>query len=258
MVGFQTDGIRVDIPEYEGPLDLLLDLIERSELEITRVALASVTDQYLERLHTLPDLDAAEVSAFLVIAAKLVQIKSEALLPRPPEREPGEEDPAEALARQLIIYRRFKQMALWLGDREELNLQTYLRLAPPVQVDAKFDLSGITIQDLVAAARTVYLPVANRPLLSTVVSIPLVTIRNKIQSIMRVLRERGETTFVGMLGDGRSRIEIVVTFLAVLELVKRRYVETDQSSLFADIQIHRLEEFNENDSFDLDLQSDGV
>jgi segregation and condensation protein A len=258
VVGFQTDAIRVDLPEYEGPLDLLLDLIERSELEITRLALASVTDQYLARLHSLPDLDAAEVSAFLVIAAKLVQIKSEALLPRPPEREPGEEDPAEALARQLILYRRFKQISVWLGQREEQNLHTFLRLAPPVQIEGKLDLSGVTLQDLILAARSVYLPEANRPLLSTVVSIPLVTIRNKIQAILRVLRERGETSFTGMLAEGHSRVEIVVTFLALLELVKRHYVETDQSGLFAEIQIHRLDELVEFDSFDLDLQNDGI
>ena len=104
-------------PIYEGPLDLLLLLIERAELDITSLALAQVTDQYLEHLRNISDLSPDEVSAFLVIAARLLQIKSEALLPRPPQREPGEEDPGEALARQLILYKRFKELANLLAQR---------------------------------------------------------------------------------------------------------------------------------------------
>jgi segregation and condensation protein A len=90
------------LPVYEGPLDLLLDLIERAELDITRVSLAQVTDQYLEYLRLIPAHDLADLASFLVVAARLLQIKSEALLPRPPTREPGEEDPGDALARQLM------------------------------------------------------------------------------------------------------------------------------------------------------------
>src|SRR5688572_32818830 len=128
----QTGGYTVNTPVYEGPLDLLLQLIERAELDITAIALATVTDQYLIYIRALqnnarPD----EISAFLVIAAKLVQIKSEALLPRPPVREVGEEDPGESLARQLRIYKRFKEISNSLEEREKLGLHTYLRLAPP-------------------------------------------------------------------------------------------------------------------------------
>src|SRR5262245_11384612 len=94
---------RVATPVYEGPLDLLLQLIERAELDITKLALAQVTDQFLSYLAQLENRTANEVSAFLVIAARLVQIKSEALLPRPPQREVGEDDPGEALAQQLLV-----------------------------------------------------------------------------------------------------------------------------------------------------------
>ena len=109
IAGHQTEGYKISTEVYSGPLDLLLQLIEKAELDITRLALAQVTDQYLEYMHNLEEQDAAEVSAFLVIAAKLVQIKSSALLPRSPvpSLEP-EEDPGEMLARQLIIYKRFK------------------------------------------------------------------------------------------------------------------------------------------------------
>src|SRR5437867_8934159 len=88
---------KVQTPDYEGPLDLLLDLIERAELDITSVSLATVTDQYLAYIKNLEQVNADEISAFLVIAAKLLQIKSEALLPRPPARAPGEEDIGRSL-----------------------------------------------------------------------------------------------------------------------------------------------------------------
>src|SRR5512142_586785 len=101
IASHQTAAYQVTTPVYEGPLDLLLQLIERAELDITRLALAQVTDQYLAYLRGMEDRLAEEVSAFLVIAARLLQIKSEALLPRPPVREAGEEDPGEALAQQL-------------------------------------------------------------------------------------------------------------------------------------------------------------
>src|SRR5512139_1228723 len=93
----QISNYTIATPVYEGPLDLLLHLIERAELDITKLSLAKVTDQYLEHLRSMQERRAEEVSAFLVIAARLLQIKSEVLLPRPPTREPGEEDPSEAL-----------------------------------------------------------------------------------------------------------------------------------------------------------------
>ena len=130
---------------YEGPLDLLLDLISKSELDITRLSLAKVTDQYLAHLEIIQQTSAVEVSGFLVIAAKLIQIKSEALLPRPPGREEGEEDPAESLARQLRLYSKFKQTAKWLQSREAEGLHTYIRLAPPPVIDEELDLENISI-----------------------------------------------------------------------------------------------------------------
>src|SRR5512142_2951374 len=113
VAAHQVEGYRVNTPIYEGPLDLLLQLIERAELDITTLALAQVTDQYLAHLKEIQKenasgQNAAEVSGFLVIAARLLQIKSAALLPRMPVEagEEEEEDPGEALARQLVTYKR--------------------------------------------------------------------------------------------------------------------------------------------------------
>ncbi|HWQ45830.1 MAG TPA: segregation/condensation protein A, partial [Longilinea sp.] len=127
VAGHQTEGYQVATEVYEGPLDLLLELIERAELDITRLALAQVTDQYLSYLHLLQERNAAEVSAFMVIAARLIQIKSAALLPRP-TLDPSlieEEDPGEALARQLILYKKFKEKAAYLDQRSAQGLRTY-------------------------------------------------------------------------------------------------------------------------------------
>lgn len=230
-------GYRIRTEVYSGPLDLLLDLIERAELDITRLALAQVTDQYLAYLENLIDHDAEEVSAFLVMAARLLQIKSAALLPRPTaiDRPGDEEDSAEALARQLIQYRRFKQIAQGLAGREEAGLRTYLRVAPPVvKVEARLDLSGMGLTDLVQAAREVFA----RPVLadlSQVVSMPRVTIREKIRSILDFLRAHPSGSFRAML-QNRNRIEVVVTFLALLELIKRHLVMANQGDLFGDIE----------------------
>src|SRR5918994_1882662 len=137
---------------YDGPLDLLLDLIERAELDITSVSLASVTDQYLAYIHGLEQINADEISAFLVIAAKLLQIKSEALLPRPPSRAAGEEDMGRSLVDQLKLYKRFKEIGTWMNARIQANLRTYLRVAPPPKVEPKLDMSNLTLEKLVSAA----------------------------------------------------------------------------------------------------------
>ena len=186
----QTDGYTVSTPVYEGPLDLLLSLIEHAELDITSVSLASVTDQYLERIRALPNMDAEEISAFLVIAAKLIQIKSEALLPRPPVREVGEEDLGESLARQLRLYKKFKEVTVWLQERTEKNLRTYLRVAPPPKVEPRLDMSDVSLDDLIDAARTIFSREVEKAELGTVIRAPKVTIREKIYHITKCLAKR--------------------------------------------------------------------
>lgn len=249
----QVGAYKVATPVYEGPLDLLLQLIERAELDITRLAIAQVTDQYLAYLRSLPTRAAEEVSAFLVIATRLVQIKSEALLPRPPVREAGEEDPGEALARQLLAYKRYKEIANILAEREASGLRTHLRLAPPPKVQGKVDLSGFSLADLAAAAREAFIQSDNRPELGTVVAAPRVTIRDKIGVIVHSLRQRSQTTFQQLLGQSNTRLDIVVTFLAMLELVKRHLVHAQQESLFGEITLEPADEWNVDAEFELEF-----
>jgi len=233
----QVSNYKIFTPIYEGPLDLLLQLIERSELDITKLSLAVVTDQYLAYIHQLSDLAADEVSAFLVIAAKLLQIKSEALLPRPPEREPGEEDPGEALAKQLIAYKRYREIAAILMQREEDGFKTYLRVAPPPKLEGNVDLSGVTIEDLTLAAQAIFANLNLADALKNVVPISRVTIREKIYLITDALRKHPSVPFRSLISKDHSRLEIVITFLAMLELIKRHLVRVSQAGLFGDISL---------------------
>ncbi len=254
ILGPQTGDYTVQTAVYEGPLDLLLDLIERAELDITTVSLAAVTEQYLGYLHQLEETLADEISAFLVIAAKLIQIKSEALLPRPPVREPGEEDVGALLVEQLRLYKRFKEIANLLQEREAQNLRTYLRLAPPPKIEGKLDLTDITIDDLLEAATEVYAKEDEKQALGTVITAPKVTIREKIEMISKRFGTTQHAYFKELLGETPTRVEIVVTFLALLELVKRYRVSARQENLFSDIEIERMEDWNPDEEIDIEFE----
>jgi segregation and condensation protein A len=254
IFGHQSGGYTVQTPVYEGPLGLLLELIEHAELDITTVSLALVTEQYLKHLQQLEETLAEDISAFLVIASRLLQIKSEALLPRPPVREPGEEDVGALLVEQLKLYKRFKQVALSLLDRETNNLRTYLRIAPPPKIEGKLDLSDITLSSLIEAATDVWTKEKEKHALGTVITAPKVTIREKIAVISNRLGKAQFTYFKELLGENPSRIEVVVTFLALLELVKRYRVAARQESLFADISIERLEDWNAEEEIEIEFE----
>lgn len=253
VAAHQAHAYTVSTAVYEGPLDLLLQLIERAELDITSLALAQVTEQYLDHLKKLEQTAAEEVSAFLVIAAKLIQIKSESLLPRPPQREEGEEDPGEALAQQLRAYKRFKELSLLLEQRESANLRNYLRLAPGPQMGTSADLSGIELADLVAAAYAIFAQEFDMPALNTVVSAPRVTIREKIAQITQFLRQYRGGSFRQLIGSQPLRLEVVVTFLALLELVKRHLVSTHQANNFGDIELEVNDSWEETVDFELEF-----
>ncbi len=245
---------KVQTAVYEGPLDLLLDLIERAELDITSVSLATVTDQYLVYIKNLEHVNADEISAFLVIAAKLLQIKSEALLPRPPARAPGEEDLGRSLVDQLKLYKRFKEIGGWLNERQEANLRTYLRVAPPPKLEPKLDLSNLTLEKLVAAAQEAFAKERNKQPLGVIIAAPRVTIREKIDLITKTMNEVGHSTFRELLNQGASRLEVVVTFLAMLELVKRYHIQARQEGLFSDIEIDRTEDWKEDEEIDIEFE----
>ncbi len=254
IASHQASSYKFTTPVYEGPLDLLLRLIEHAELDITAVSLALVTDQYLTHIRSLEDARPDEISAFLVIAAKLIQIKSEALLPRPPIRDAVEDDPAENLARQLRTYKKFKEMAVMLEERDSAGLHTYLRIAPQPKIEGRLDLSEISLTDLHDAARYIFWPNADQQALGSVISAPRVTIRQKISYIANTLGKNKNSSFRALISPSSSRLEIVVTFLALLELIKRYRVSATQTDLFGDIAIERSDDWNTEEEFELEFE----
>ncbi len=233
-----TKPYQVCLPVFEGPLDLLLHLIEREELDITSVSLAQVTDQYLAYLALMEEPPAEVLADFLVVAARLLLIKSRALLPRPPEvLSTEEEDVGDELARQLIEYRRFKQAAESLRQREEAGLRAYLRLAPPPRLERSLDMEDVTLDDLVAAVRQALAVVPPAPPVSEVVTPVTITIGERMAAIRTALRTSARVSFNRLLTAAASRLEIIVTFLAVLELIKSGHIDVQQDRLFGEIII---------------------
>lgn len=230
----------IALPAFAGPLDLLLYLIERQELDITAISLVQVTSQYLEQIEELKENRMEELIDFIVLGAKLVQIKSRALLPQTPvkfEEDEAEEDPAEALVRQLREYKRFKEGAKWLGEREEAGLRTYLRVAPPPKLEKLLDLSGITPQTLLTAVRQVLARAEKLENSVSLVQPRRLTIEGQIE-LLRYRIKKESLLFQDLLSPQRDQVEISITLLAVLELIKRREVMAQQTELFGPITIH--------------------
>lgn len=229
---------RVKLEVFEGPLDLLLQLIRREELEITAISLAAVTDQYLAHMEQLQEIDPGALASFLEVAAQLVLIKSRYLLPRPADDQidKDEEDPAEVLAQRLREYAQFKGVARALRKREAQGLRAYVRVAPPPDVPRRVDLGDVSVDDLLAAVREA-LDAHPAPPVSEVVEPITVTMAEQIEVIRRALLGGRPVGFQSLLRDCRSRIEIIVTFLGLLELIKAGEVVVRQNALFGEITI---------------------
>ena len=230
---------RVELPVFAGPLDLLLHLIERDELDITAVSLAQVTGQYLEQIRQLGEDQLEGLIDFISIGARLVLIKSRALLPRPPMLPGGEdeEDPAEALLRQLRSYKRFKAAAQWLDARQRRGLRTYLRVAPPPRLDEHLDLSGVSTATLLAAMQAVLARVETKEESLDVVRPRQITIEDQMGKLRHRLGRGRSFFFADMLINPRDRTEVAVTLLALLELIKRRKAQVQQTHLFGPIEV---------------------
>jgi len=236
---------KISTEVYEGPLDLLLQLIESAELDITKLSLAKVTDQYLTYLQEISSRDPVEVSAFLVIAAKLVFIKSSILLPSPESiDDEGEEDIGDQLARQLLEYKKFKDVAEWLGERQDKNLRSYYRVASPPVIVESVDLSAVTIYDLIDLLLDTYFKHEHETSMGEVVTISALTIRNRILEIKNRLRASPSVRFRELIEHTETRVDIVVTFLALLELVKNHAIVAEQESIFSDIRFARTQQLD--------------
>ncbi len=242
-----STNYKISTDVYEGPLDLLLQLIEQAELDITKLSLAKVTDEYLAHLSSISQRDPTEVSAFLVIGAKLVLIKSSILLPSlVGESNEPEEDLGDQLAKQLIEYKKYKEKALWLKNRQDNGFRSYMRVATPPLIKEKLDLSGIQIFDLVDILLEIYFQNENATPLSDVVTISALTLKKRISEIVDLFKHQPKQNFSDLLGREHSRLNLVVTFLAVLELIKNHSLIADQSQLFGDISFLGTQKLSED------------
>lgn len=230
----------VSLPSFQGPLDLLLQLIEKEELDISEISLVAVTDQYLRTIARLEEIEPGALADFLVIASRLLYLKSLSLLPKPKvTSEEDEEDSADALIKQLLEYRRFKQAALLLHQREEQGLRVYVRTAPKPELERRLDLSNLDLNKLHTALRRVLQRIPNDPPMPRVKSYPI-TVAERIADVRAYLQQRTQgheqpVTFTELLSRGSTRLEVVVTFLAILELMKQREVSAEQENTFGEI-----------------------
>lgn len=240
-------GYPVSLPVFDGPIGLLLHLIEREELDITEVSLVAITDQYLREIEAMQEIEPEALADFLVVAARLLYIKSRGLLPQPKGEEEEEESNSEALIQQLLDYRRFRAAAGELRLRASIGLRTSARLTPP-QMDRRLDLSALTIEKLADAAQKALSNFPSDPALPSVRAYPI-TVAEKIESIRERIRGRagengksgGSLTFSALLSQSRSRQEIIVTFLAVLELIKRKEIAAAQEKTFGEILLRSVQ-----------------
>jgi segregation and condensation protein A len=240
----------VDLPDFQGPLDLLLTLIEQEELDITKISLARVTDQYLAHLELIKETDPDELTDFLVIAARLILIKSEMLLPRPPAilLEENEEDVGDELARQLLIYKQFKEAAVHLRQLEERGWRSFVRLVPGpgrIRIEPKLVPGSGNLEMLVKAARNALAIKPEEPDVNEVISPEIVTIGQQMLQIWQALNRQEQITFQEILDRSHSKIEVIVTLLAILELIKRKIIRVEQPRHFGDIIIHKKENIPE-------------
>lgn len=231
------------LPVFEGPLDVLLRLIEREELDITTVALAQVADQYLAHVRDIEAPNPATLSAFLVMAGRLLLLKSRALLPRSPAPR-GPDDPideGEQLAQQLREYQRFKQVAALLHTRHEQGQRTYGRVAaPPMPVLPHPDKLDVTVEQMIAAMqRRLRLMQELEPPDVPLPAPKMLTVPEMSQQIRERLNKQEWIDFTDLLSLAVRRVEVIVTLWSVLEMLKRREVTVEQRDLFGAIMIGR-------------------
>ena len=232
---------KVKLEIFEGPLDLLLYLIKRDELDIYEVSLERITGQYLEYLQAFKELNIDVAGEFVVMAANLIYLKSRSLLPadqQPPEEDVEEDDPRWDLIRQLIEYKKFKEAAAQLQVRQLEQEGIFVRQAGGIDLPtmAPLRLGEIGIFQLINAFQAVIKRVDARENLSEIFG-EHYTVSEKIEWILQRVGDGVPLRFSELFVSMASRVEIVVTFLALLELIRLRQVHGSQRSPFDEIEI---------------------
>jgi segregation and condensation protein A len=224
-------NFRIELPNFEGPLDLLLHLIRKHELEILDLPISFITDKYLEYLGLMETLNLDVVSEYLVMAATLAHIKSKMLLPRPPEDQDEEDidelDPRAELIRRLLEYQKYKTVAADLGERAIAGRDVFSRGTPPPSADGPAPLAQVSVFKLLDALKKIATRV--NATITLEVDAERMSIQERIGSLVDLLRERRRCRFDELFEDVSTSYDLVVTFLALLEMAKMRLASIYQT-----------------------------
>ena len=231
---------KVKLEIFEGPLDLLLYLIKKDEIDIYDVSIERITSQYLAYIDTFNALNIELASEFIVMAANLIYLKSRSLLPRdqqPPEEDAAEDDPRWELIRQLIEYKKFKEAAAELNLRALNQERIFIREARSAsELQEPLRLGEVGIFQLISAFQTVIKRMEARQDTQEIFS-ERFSVSEKIESILQRVATGARFRFSDLFSDAASRIEVVVTFLALLELIRLKQVRAFQKDVFEEIEI---------------------
>jgi segregation and condensation protein A len=236
----------VKLPVFEGPLDLLLYLIKKDELDIYDIPIERITTQYLDYLRLIKMLDLEVAGEYLVVAATLVYIKSRTILPhdqRPPEDEADEDDPRWELVRQLVEYKKYKDAAFELQQcltRQENVHGRGGTFKPDLAADGSLPFDKVGLFDLLSVFQKVLSRANQNEDLKDIFE-DRFTVSDKIQFIQDQITSRSRIVFEELFVEGATRTEIVVTFLAVLELIRLKQIGVAQESPFSPIELVKLE-----------------
>jgi segregation and condensation protein A len=231
---------KVKLEVFEGPLDLLLYLIKQDEIDIYDVSLERITSQYLEYLQAFKELNIELAGEFVVMAANLIYLKSRSLLPidqQPPEEDAAEDDPRWELIRQLIEYKKFKEAAAELHLRELEQERVFAREGASALADREpLRLGEVGIFQLINAFQTVLKRIDARQDVQEIFG-ERFSVSEKIDAILQRVASGAPLRFSDLFGSVVSRLEVVVTFLALLELIRLKQVRAVQKNVFEEIEI---------------------
>jgi len=228
---------KIKLEQFEGPLDLLLQLIEEEEMDITQVSLANVTEQYLAYLNEAPDISTEELADFLVVAAKLLLIKSRMLLP---QLQVDEEDGTD-LEQQLKIYREFYEASKSLHKMILKKKFLFSRERSVVPIEKVFNPpKSVTSERLKILFESVLRELEPWVNLPREVVVKTISIRERIANIQDMITQQATLSFQKLLKTAKNKTEVIVTFLALLELVKQRTVALVQDKEFEDIMVKKV------------------
>lgn len=241
-----TSSYKVKLDNFEGPLDLLLHLIKEAKLDIATVKLSAITEQYLEYMEQIPELDMEKASEFIEVAATLIEIKSKKLLPKPEEILPDEEDPEAKLLRQLQEYKIFKEASEQLHNIEDISrfYKSPDKQASKCRIVLKdMELDGLldAFSNILAKSMQKTVEIKERK-----IERDRFTVQEKIAAIKDAVLIKKKIKFSELVAEDQTKSEIINIFLALLELLKLQVVRARQTSNFEDIEIQKYESEENN------------